>query len=314
MLKKSIIALSIITLLNTAHASRTRERFDEETRTAAAAAHARNCLTEEQEGWWTDYLNSKTPITNYIQTISHTKPEAALWFLTSGGKNGFRETPATSDEATKMFDALKNIAFHFCKPENQEKAKKAWSNLDLTKAGQYHLDLIYDEMDALIAKVETLERSNQNQVIRINALEQRITEVSADNASLKARISVLETKVDDLNDKLQKNLERHKKEMFEAQKDFRAEIIALMQQESSKQNETMAKMFAALELQQTEYQQRFDAETAKIRLQAEADKARLHEVIRENRQEAAERESRVKSQVQEAISRFTTVLLAPLVN
>ena len=306
MLKKSIIAISIATLLNTAYAAKAAERFDQETKTKAVAAY-----TVEQNQWWADYTNSKKTAAYYIETISESNPRAALWFLTTGGKLGFAQRQATADEAKMMFKAMQNIAVHYSKAENQEEAKKAWSSLEFTKEGKAHLEMIYAKIDALEAEIETLKGINLDQSTRIASLEQRVEQITGVNVKLEAKVNKLEAKVDALHDRIEANVEAHKAEMIKAHAEFEARMIALMQKNSSEQASYMMQMFADFRADRAAYEQRLDAKVGEVRTQAEQDKAQLQEVIRENKQEASDREARVKGEVKETISRFTTILLAP---
>jgi chromosome segregation ATPase len=306
MLRKSIIALSIATLLSTAYAAKTAERFDEQTQAKAAAVYS-----VEQNQWWDEYVKSGKTAAFYIKCVSKNNPRAALWFLTTGGKLGFARRQATASEAEFMFAAMRNIAEHYSKAENAEDAKKAWSSLEFTREGKAHLEMIYEQIDALQEEVSTLKGVNKEQSTRITSLEQRVEELTGVNVKLDTKVTALESKVDALHERVVSNIEAHKAEMLRAHTEFEARMIALMQKNSSDQAAYMMQMFADFRADREAYEQRLDAKVGEVRIQAEQDKAQLQEVIRENKREASEREARVKGEVKETISRFTTILLAP---
>ena len=63
-----------------------------------------------EETRWNAFQKSGKPIVEYVASISESDPEAAGWFLVSGGKSGFRSTPATAEERQSLMTALRNVA------------------------------------------------------------------------------------------------------------------------------------------------------------------------------------------------------------
>ena len=63
-----------------------------------------------QAQWWSEYQSSNKPIVQYVADISAEKPEAALWFLLTGGKNGFSTKTASPEEQNTLISSMMKIA------------------------------------------------------------------------------------------------------------------------------------------------------------------------------------------------------------
>lgn len=63
--------------------------------------------------YWSDFTASKLPIVKYIKKVSKTEPQAALWFLTTGGKNGFASRAATPEEKKDLLATI-DVLGEFC--------------------------------------------------------------------------------------------------------------------------------------------------------------------------------------------------------
>lgn len=78
-------------------------------------ASAPRSLTAEENGWWADYLKSGQQAVAYVSSIASSNPKAALWFLVTGGKDGFRKTPPTKTERDTILGAMNTVAILFTK-------------------------------------------------------------------------------------------------------------------------------------------------------------------------------------------------------
>lgn len=148
MIRKSLTALSAALLLTTSMAqARVSDRYDAETKAATKLA-----FTQEQDGWWGGFeverAKSGIQIVDYIKKVSESNPEAAMWFLLTGGKWGFANRQATEEETKTMVAAMGNIARHF-QASGLKAAEKFEDVAKQTLAGQAHLDMIYGKIDAL---------------------------------------------------------------------------------------------------------------------------------------------------------------------
>lgn len=246
MLRKTTTALSAALLLTTSMAqARTLDRYDTETKAAATAAYS-----VEQNTWWDDFTRSGKKIVDHIEDVSKSNPQAAMWFLLTGGKMGFASRQATDEEATKMFSAMRNIATHFGNAANKAQGLEAWKDVAQNRAGQVHLDMIYQKIDDLEKQVSDLKADlGQSRIeasllkAQVGSLEERIRALEADKvadrariASLEARNTALEQKIDqERADRIREAKERLEaeaalnKKNAEVQADFRAEMVKLME-------------------------------------------------------------------------------------
>lgn len=206
MLRKSLTALSAALLLTTSLAqARKSDEFDAQTRAQAEISY-----TTEQNTWWKEYVESGKKAAQYIQDISSEKPQAAMWFLLTGGKYGFANRQATAEEAGQMFKAMHNIAKHFGNAANKGQGIEAWKDVAQHRAGQAHLDMIYK-------KIDELEETNKLLNARLASVEEKLATEKAERerelaterrdrerevGGLRGQIGTLNERIEDLQQRL----------------------------------------------------------------------------------------------------------------
>jgi hypothetical protein len=108
-----------------------------------------------QTQWWNEFENSKTTIVQYVHEISVTKPEAAIWFLLTGGKNGFSSRTATDEEVKTMKESMHKIASFM---QNKQTTDKDWkASISKYDEDHQHVKVLYFMVNELNEKVKNLE-------------------------------------------------------------------------------------------------------------------------------------------------------------
>jgi uncharacterized coiled-coil protein SlyX len=297
-IKKATIALSTLLLMGTAQATKTSQSYDEQPHTSAAGAHAR--LTQEQEGWWAEYLVSKKTAVEYIETVSHTKPEVALWFLSTGGKYGYcKDRVANPEESKMMISALRKVVSHFSKSENRQAGIDAWDMAKLTP-GQANMKALYFAFCDFQERLVKLELANNTLMgnlatanTKIKGLEERVASQQTTVDVLNAKVSAFETRIHNQDQLLSSTIDQSQR----SQEAFRTELIKSMEAKDSKQNEFILSLFDRFKVQQNESlgdlrtmitQNKDEAVAREVRIIAEA---QARETA--NKKEAEERERRI---------------------
>jgi len=234
-LKHFSTALAVSTALTTGVKAATVHDFSmtEANRQAAAsyAAQANSRTNSEQNRWWYDFTTSGKNIVDHVADISVSNPKAAMWFLLTGGRDGFSDREATPEERSKLELAMKNVAIEVYKSSRTAGAEM-WKDLtEKYNQGHAHVQMLYKEVADLRELVRTqgldITRLNgvvANQSARIGALETEVASLRRENGELRGRIQTLEERLAAAEVKRQNDLaaadKRYRELQDEADKRF----------------------------------------------------------------------------------------------
>ena len=161
-MKRSALLVLSSLLLNTAsYAGNTKcdDCYDLSTKHAAALHYTTSKPNSPETKYWDDYIYSgQKDITVYVRDLSRKDAQAALWFITTGGKYGFAAREATPQERTFLEDAIKNVAISYSQQGVKSgRGLQEWSQVsNANHAGHLHLQMIYKQIDSLKSEVNTL--------------------------------------------------------------------------------------------------------------------------------------------------------------
>jgi len=133
------------------------DQFEQGTQSSAAFHYQVQQSSSLQNKWWGDYCASGKPIHLYVDELASKDSEAALWFLTTGGKNGFSSKQATLDEEKSLYSAMSKVAKQYSSSPNNKQGLEAWKN-STNSAGHIHLQMIYSKIDELEVHNKKLEK------------------------------------------------------------------------------------------------------------------------------------------------------------
>ena len=93
-----------------------------------------------EDKWWNDFETSgQKDMVKYVHNLSSSNPEAASWFLLTGGKNGFSSRKASGEEEKMLLAAMSKIA-HTIVVSN----KNAYEWSERSTDGQYNFKMIFN--------------------------------------------------------------------------------------------------------------------------------------------------------------------------
>lgn len=149
MIKKLLKTLSLGALLTSGGmASECKECHDPLKIQAAATHYTMSKRGSLENQWWDAYLkSSEKRIVYYVESISSSNREAALWFLLTGGKYGFANRKATPEEQSSMVTSMKNVAAGFYGKGTQ--GVEAWKTLTQKEnEGHLHVQMLYKTIES----------------------------------------------------------------------------------------------------------------------------------------------------------------------
>jgi chromosome segregation ATPase len=206
MLKKfgSLLTLSSLLLTTTAFAKNPADVscYDRDDSLAKAAAFSHTTRLGTEEGrWWSDYCRSGEEITSHVERLASTNPQAAMWFLLTGGANGFSDKQATDDQAARLVSAMKRVAQSFLSSRSEE-GLETWAHVKASlQAGHVHLHMLnrqVDELqranDELQRRVDALTVRASTSEVKIADLEARLERTEKERQGLSARLEAAEKK------------------------------------------------------------------------------------------------------------------------
>jgi cell division protein FtsB len=182
MLKKfgSLLTLSSLLLTTTAFAKNPDLREDSVSR-AAAFHHTVSNPRSEESRWWSDYVRSGDEITAHVEHLASTNPQAAMWFLLTGGANGFSKEQATSEQATRLVSAMKRVASSFLSSRSAE-GLETWAHVKASlQAGHVHLQM-------LNRQIEELKKENGELRVEVAGLKAEVKSLKGEVKSLSERL------------------------------------------------------------------------------------------------------------------------------
>lgn len=330
MVKKFSSILAMAALLSTtatyAHlpSRETQDReafFQRGTQAAAGAFHRTVSSPLSQEAkWWGDFEKSNKDIHVHIKDVADIDPEAAMWFLLTGGKYGFSNRQGTSEEQALLLSAMQKVAQSFASAGNKREAYEKWVGMEKAhQAGHVHLEMIYQQIDDLKKANESLNLRVGALEVKNSVLEERILGVQKKNSDLEERLSKTEAKNQSLEEKLdaerelrETQLKQHHDKMLQHKDD----ILKIMEQASLKQQERdreFREEMASLALQSQE-KMNANVQLFMIKLGDSEEKSRLFlkEMMEASKKEAREREeqflARLAKVEQEAREREQAIL------
>lgn len=104
-------------------------------------------IISKEDQWWMEYQSSKNNIVQYVHDLSKSNPEAAAWFLLTGGKYGFSNRQATAEEEKVLLGVMKTIS------SSLDKSQKLIEYC-VSEIGKFHLDLMYKQFDQIASIVQ----------------------------------------------------------------------------------------------------------------------------------------------------------------
>lgn len=156
---KTVTALMLtITLVKTVLAEKGDDDRVSVQYSARPLTFSKKPIITKEDQWWSDYQSSKNNIVKYVHDISKSNPEAAAWFLLTGGKNGFANRQATSEEEKLLMVAVNNIAPTFTKIDR----KNEWMTPIRSEnpVGKAHYEIILKQYE--LVKIDEIIKRNEN--------------------------------------------------------------------------------------------------------------------------------------------------------
>lgn len=276
---------------------------DSLTKNSAALHYTISKPNSPETKYWDDFLHSGTKdITVYIRDLSRKDAQAALWFITTGGKHGFAARQATSQERIYLEDAIKQVALSYSSGANSGRGLQEWSQVSTANhAGHLHLQMIYKQIDEL-------KKDNVELKFKVSNLEKEIDFLKIAKKETDERLVKAEERVDDLNNKLNNIYDDLKTESTS-----RAADIEKLSQSIKDQVALNAKSFK-------EHNDQFLRSLPTVlkpimddmKKMADSSEKRLAGVLEKNRKEAMDREKQLREDAKESRDKYIELLLAKI--
>jgi outer membrane murein-binding lipoprotein Lpp len=267
---------------------------------AAAFKIASSKAQSQQAQWWDEFLKSKQEIHKYVDNIASLNPEAAMWFLFTGGKNGFSHKGATDEQKESICSTIKKVAESFYNRKDTLKGLDTLTEFSSHyDAGHIHVKMLFDKIQKLTKEVDIFKNDNKT-------LESRIqkTNLIAEAAKEDAR------RANAKSENIQSLLDQERKERILDQKNVLKQIAAAEDRQSQKLEAVYRKLtketsdsknYFILALKDSKKEIAALLETSNNRFDAliEAERKERGELAKTLKAEADERERNYKLELKE---------------
>lgn len=282
-----------------------------------------------QAQWWSEYQSSNKPIVQYVADISAEKPEAALWFLLTGGKNGFSTKTASPEEQNTLISSMMKIASYV---RDKQTTDEGWQvSIQKYDQDQQNVKVFYSMVIDLNKKVETLETDSRLMKQEILFLNKDLSRVNTELENLKINHAILNRRFDDQTRSFEEHRQeskQHIKQLFSmleaneakreasllktAEKEMylleelssvKSFVFKMMNDFRSDSAEKVDKIFSQQSITR-EQQARLDSETKFLQLLAQEKQARLDSeaAFQRREEESKRRDDESRKQIQELMT------------
>ena len=292
-----------------------------------------------QAQWWSEYQSSNKPIVQYVADISAEKPEAALWFLLTGGKNGFSTKTASPEEQNTLISSMMKIASYV---RDKQTTDEGWQvsiqKYDQDQQNVKVLSFMVNELNEKVRKLETASLLMSKDLLNVNK-ELSDLKLSSDlkrsdlksytatmRRDLTGSIEILNATVATLRQDLDESKQYAKQlfSMMRADQETRdaseasrltaaaeerrifADEIKKVREENAKQNEDLLKRMTDVRSESAEVFQQMIAQEKQARLDSEARFLQLSTQMEQARlaseADSKRREEESRKQIQELMT------------
>ncbi len=159
--------------------------------------------------YWENWLDAKTKqqelkMVSYVHSISETDPEAAMWFLLTGGKYGFENRMATDTEALLMRESFDHVAKGLSQQTRDNPVRFYWDTYGtgdtLNIAHYLYLqDLVWKmRQKALADQIEDSKKDYQKLSSKIQELSTPLHDLHQQVTECRQNVLIHDDKVDEV--------------------------------------------------------------------------------------------------------------------